>query len=65
MSDLDCQRCGACCCNTDENRAEGYVWYVQFHDGDDGSRLLTASSADHGAGTDRKVVVWGLPEGGK
>ena len=25
----DCQSCGACCCNTDENRAERYVDYVQ------------------------------------
>jgi Fe-S-cluster containining protein len=26
---FDCQACGACCCNTDENRAEGYVDYVE------------------------------------
>lgn len=26
---FDCQSCGACCCNTDANRAEGYVDYVQ------------------------------------
>jgi Fe-S-cluster containining protein len=26
---LDCQACGACCCNTDENRAEEYVDYVE------------------------------------
>lgn len=26
---FDCQSCGACCCNTDENRAEGYLDYVQ------------------------------------
>jgi len=26
---FDCQACGACCCNTDENRSEGYVDYVQ------------------------------------
>lgn len=25
----DCQSCGACCCNTDENREEKYVDYVQ------------------------------------
>jgi hypothetical protein len=25
----DCRSCGACCCNTDENRAERYVDYVQ------------------------------------
>jgi len=26
---FDCQACGACCCNTDENRAEKYVDYVE------------------------------------
>lgn len=26
---LDCVTCGACCCNTDENRAEGFVDYVE------------------------------------
>lgn len=26
---LDCTRCGACCCNPDENRAEGTVVYVE------------------------------------
>jgi Fe-S-cluster containining protein len=26
---FDCQACGACCCNTDENRAERYVDYVE------------------------------------
>lgn len=26
---FDCQTCGACCCNTDENRAEAYVDYVE------------------------------------
>lgn len=25
----NCQACGACCCNPDENRAEGYPWYVE------------------------------------
>jgi len=25
---LDCTRCGACCTNPDENRAEGYSAYV-------------------------------------
>jgi Fe-S-cluster containining protein len=29
---LDCQACGACCCNSDENRAEGYPWYVPVDD---------------------------------
>jgi Fe-S-cluster containining protein len=26
---FDCQACGACCCNTDENRDEEYVDYVE------------------------------------
>ena len=26
---FDCQACGACCCNTNENRAERYVDYVE------------------------------------
>lgn len=26
---LDCQSCGACCCNPDENRAEGFAYYVE------------------------------------
>ena len=26
---FDCQACGACCCNTDENRAEKYIDYVE------------------------------------
>jgi Fe-S-cluster containining protein len=26
---FDCQSCGACCCNSDENRAELYRDYVQ------------------------------------
>ena len=25
----DCRTCGACCCNTDENRAERFVDYVE------------------------------------
>ena len=25
----DCQACGACCCNPDENRSERYVDYVE------------------------------------
>ena len=37
MSDLDCQRCGACCCNPDENRAEGFAYYVEVQPD---SRLL-------------------------
>jgi Fe-S-cluster containining protein len=28
VSTLDCTRCGACCTNPDENRAEGYREYV-------------------------------------
>jgi Fe-S-cluster containining protein len=35
---LDCQRCGACCCNPDENRAEGFAFYVEIDD--PRSRLL-------------------------
>lgn len=30
MASYDCQSCGACCCNSDENRAEGYPWYVEI-----------------------------------
>ena len=29
---LDCVTCGACCCNPDENRAEGYLWYLEVRD---------------------------------
>ncbi len=36
---LDCTACGACCCNRDENVAEGYPWYVAVDD--PASRLLT------------------------
>ncbi|MCB9664019.1 MAG: YkgJ family cysteine cluster protein [Alphaproteobacteria bacterium] len=35
---LDCQTCGACCCNPAENRAEGYPWYVEIEDR--GNRLV-------------------------
>lgn len=35
----DCQRCGACCCNRDENRREGVTFYVEIDD--PRSRLLT------------------------
>ena len=34
---FDCRRCGACCCNPAENRAEGYRDYVLV---EPGSRLL-------------------------
>jgi len=27
--ELDCQICGACCCNSNENRAEKYLDYVE------------------------------------
>jgi Fe-S-cluster containining protein len=27
--EFDCTRCGACCTNPDENRAEGFVDYVE------------------------------------
>lgn len=30
---FDCQACGACCCNTDENRAERYIDYVEVKAG--------------------------------
>jgi Fe-S-cluster containining protein len=33
---FDCRTCGACCCNPDENRAEGFVEYVEV---ERGSRL--------------------------
>jgi Fe-S-cluster containining protein len=26
---FDCRSCGACCCNTDENRAERFIDYVE------------------------------------
>lgn len=28
----DCVSCGACCVNPDENRAEGYLWYLEVRD---------------------------------
>jgi hypothetical protein len=38
-------------------------WVIQVRFTADGGRLLTASAADHGATTDRKVVVWSVPGG--
>jgi Fe-S-cluster containining protein len=38
VTEFDCQKCGACCCNPDENRAEGYPYYVEIQAP---SRLLT------------------------
>ena len=35
----DCTLCGACCCNSAANQAEGYPWYVPVDD--PRSRLLT------------------------
>jgi Fe-S-cluster containining protein len=29
---FDCQSCGACCCNTRDNIAEDYPWYVAIDD---------------------------------
>lgn len=29
----DCTTCGACCTNPDENRAEGFVYYVEVQPG--------------------------------
>lgn len=31
----DCTACGACCCNPDENRVEGYVDYVEVKPNDE------------------------------
>ena len=39
LTAADCQRCGACCCNRDSNRAEGHPYYVAIDDPK--SRLLT------------------------
>lgn len=30
----DCQSCGACCTNPDENRREGFAWYVEVPRGE-------------------------------
>jgi uncharacterized protein len=30
MSVPECQTCGACCTNPDENRSEGFVYYVEL-----------------------------------
>ncbi|MBI4821591.1 MAG: YkgJ family cysteine cluster protein [Deltaproteobacteria bacterium] len=32
---LDCQRCGACCVNTPQNRREGYSAYVEIAQSDE------------------------------
>lgn len=32
ITQADCTRCGACCCNPDANRAEGVVAYVEIDD---------------------------------
>ncbi len=32
--ELDCQKCGACCCNPAENRAEGYRDYIEVRRGE-------------------------------
>jgi Fe-S-cluster containining protein len=37
LTSADCQRCGACCTNPDENRAEGFTFYVEV---EPDSRLL-------------------------
>ncbi len=29
MTPLDCQTCGACCCNPEENQKEGFVDWVE------------------------------------
>ena len=28
----DCTSCGACCVNPDDNKAEGYRWYLEVRD---------------------------------
>lgn len=33
MTPLDCTSCGACCTNPDENRAEGFSYYVEVERG--------------------------------
>lgn len=49
----DCVTCGACCTNPDENRAEGFRYYVEV---DRGCSLLTRSDL-------RKRFVVEDPEG--
>jgi Fe-S-cluster containining protein len=34
LPQLDCQACGACCCNTADNRAEGFRYYVEVEESD-------------------------------
>lgn len=34
LRDADCVRCGACCCNTASNKAEGYIDYVEVFPND-------------------------------
>jgi len=34
-SELDCQRCGACCVNLPSNRDEGFVYWVEIADDDE------------------------------
>ena len=29
MSRYECRQCGACCCNSPENRAEGFTEYIE------------------------------------
>lgn len=33
MSELDCERCGACCANLPQNVAEGFFDWVEIEDG--------------------------------
>lgn len=33
-TDLDCQKCGACCVNLPSNRAQGFAYWVEIADGD-------------------------------
>jgi uncharacterized protein len=41
IRELNCQTCGACCCNPDANRSENYRYYVFIDDAR--SKLLTRS----------------------
>lgn len=38
MPSYDCQSCGACCTNPEENRAEGFLYYVEV---DSSTRLMS------------------------
>lgn len=53
MPIFDCVRCGACCANTDQNRAEGFVDYVEVFRSDGLMRrreLLSVYTVKNAAG---------------